>query len=145
MISLAVTILSLLFFAAPLHAAEIEFRASGANAVTRALGDKVSDTINALDYATGDGVTDDTAAIQNAIDAVPSRGTLYFGCGRYKVSGSGSEVFFRDKPINLVGEGNCAQIDVKDVAATTDLFRFVPSADFALDRDWETLYLPQPK
>jgi len=46
------------------------------------------DYINVKDYgATGDGITDDKAAIQSAIDlAVASKGTIYFPSGTYRIS-----------------------------------------------------------
>ncbi|MEK7153915.1 MAG: glycosyl hydrolase family 28-related protein, partial [Patescibacteria group bacterium] len=44
--------------------------------------------INVRDYgATGDGITDDTAAVQAAIDAAPNGGGVVFSRGIYKVSG----------------------------------------------------------
>lgn len=43
-------------------------------------------TLNVRDYgATGDGVTDDTAAIQAAINALPTSGVLYVPAGEYLV------------------------------------------------------------
>ena len=42
-------------------------------------------TVNALDYgAIGDGVADDAAAIQDAIDSLPNGGTVFFPTGTYK-------------------------------------------------------------
>lgn len=52
--------------------------------------------------ASGDGVTDDTAAIQAAIDSVSVSGTLYFPDGTYKVT---SQLTCDDKFINFVGSG----------------------------------------
>lgn len=43
--------------------------------------------INVLDFgAVGDGVTDDTVAIQTAIDNVVTGGTIYFPIGKYKLT-----------------------------------------------------------
>jgi len=46
-----------------------------------------STTINVVDYgATGNGTTDDTAAIYSAIGALASGATLFFPCGTYLIS-----------------------------------------------------------
>jgi len=54
----------------------------------RTLAERFADTINVLDYdANGDGATDDTAAIQAALDAAKDTGmTVYFPAGNYKVT-----------------------------------------------------------
>ena len=50
-------------------------------------GSSTCDPVCVLDYgATGDGVTDDTAAIQAAIDATPIGGTITLPVGVYRVS-----------------------------------------------------------
>jgi hypothetical protein len=62
------------------------FLQSGAGAVARSLASKVGEWVSVKDFgATGDGVTDDTAAIQ----AAAAVGTmLYFPAGTYQVNGT---------------------------------------------------------
>jgi hypothetical protein len=60
--------------------------ATPTGAVNRAINLKIAETISVKDFdAVGDGTTDDTAAIQAAINAVGS-GTVYFPTGTYKIS-----------------------------------------------------------
>jgi hypothetical protein len=73
----------------------------------RSLGNRANDIVSVLDFgARGDGVTDDTAAIQAAIDAFPSgRGTVQFPAGTYKVT---STITVAQDRIHLVGAGSWA-------------------------------------
>lgn len=62
--------------------------------------DKLAETVSVKDFgAVGDGVADDTAAIQDAIDA--HRGKIFLPTGTYKIS---STLVFREETI-LIGEG----------------------------------------
>jgi hypothetical protein len=63
------------------------FRASGTGAVDRSAMSKLRDVVSVKDFgAVGDGTTDDTAAIQAAIAALPSTGgTLDFPTSNYKL------------------------------------------------------------
>jgi hypothetical protein len=80
-------------------AEQVTFKSQGLGAVTRTLQDKLSETISVKDFgAVGDGVADDTAAIQAAIDWAMYRNlpfntsvtwnipSVFFPTGRYKVS-----------------------------------------------------------
>jgi hypothetical protein len=81
---------------------------------------------NVRDYgAAGDGATDDTAAIQAAIDAaILVDGMVIFPSGNYRVAGSGTELLLIEGPINLVGCGWGSQIIVDaSVGATVDVIR----------------------
>ena len=80
-------------------AATLNFLQTGTGAVTRTVQSKERDIVSVIDFgAVGDNSTDDTAAIQAAIDAVPSTGGgVYFPAGQYKVTSSISA-----SPVNAV-------------------------------------------
>lgn len=64
--------------------------------------DKLAQYVSVKDFgAVGDGVTDDTAAIQAAIDAFPGGTTVYFPRGTYRVT---AQIVVGTK-ISLLGEG----------------------------------------
>lgn len=67
-------------------AAFVGYKSTKTGAVGRSLAAKASDVLSVMDFgAVGDGVTDDSAAIQAAVNALPSRGgTILFPAGTYK-------------------------------------------------------------
>jgi hypothetical protein len=74
---------------AGITAGKLSFTQTGTSAVARTVDGKLKDTVSAKDFgATGDGTTDDTAAIQAAINAVNAKGggVLFFPVGTYKVT-----------------------------------------------------------
>jgi len=81
------------------------FVQSGTGATTRTVESKLRDVVSVKDFgAVGDGVTDDTAAIQAAINAA---NTIYVPAGTYKVSAS---LTASDKSIRIYGDGETISI-----------------------------------
>jgi hypothetical protein len=77
--------------------------------------------------AVGNGVKDDTAAIQSAITAAGVSGaTVYIPTGQYLLSGSGSQLLLVDKPVSIVGENqeSTRLMIAASVPATTDVLRY---------------------
>jgi len=87
--------------------ASVGFLQSGTGATSRTVQAKERDIVSVKDFgATGDGTTDDTAAIQAAITATPIGAVLLFPKATYKISG----VSVTGKAITLFGYGatiNC--------------------------------------
>jgi len=85
----------------------VTFIQSGTGAVATTVQAKLRETVSVKDFgATGDGVTDDTAAIQAAIDSLYSGtiqgGTLFFPKGTYKVTSS----IYQKPRVSFLGEGS---------------------------------------
>jgi hypothetical protein len=90
-------------------ASVVAYTAPYTAAVTTNVEDKLAQTVSVKDFgAVGDGVADDTAAIQAAIDAVEAAGggSLYFPTGTYLTSGAhtvtASIRFFGDNSTSCV-------------------------------------------
>ena len=81
-------------------AGNLTYKNDGTGAVVRTIKDKLGETVSVKDFgAVGDGVTDDTAAIQAAID---SEGKVYLPTGTYKIT---SQLVFGANCSGLFGEG----------------------------------------
>jgi hypothetical protein len=80
--------------AAAIQSTKLAFIQNGTGAVTRTVESKLRDVVSVKDFgAVGDGVTDDTAAIQAAVTKLititnSQPATLYFPSGSYKVTNS---------------------------------------------------------
>jgi parallel beta-helix repeat protein len=92
---------------------QVTFLAAGSGASQRTVLDKLRDVVSVKDFgAVGDGVADDTAEIQAALDAVPTiGGCIYFPAGTYVVSAP----IVVDSNTVLIGDG----MYVSKLSATT--------------------------
>ena len=82
------------------------FIQSGIGAVQRAVESKLKDVVSVKDFgAVGDGVTDDTAAIQACQDSLEPYQTMYFPPGIYI-----GKLFVTKENINVLGAGSGSSI-----------------------------------
>jgi hypothetical protein len=99
----------------------IGFTQSGTGAVAISAQDKLRQFISVKDFgALGDGITNDTAAIQAAINSLGSiGGTLWFPSGNYIVSTS----ITASCPITVIGSGISASV-ITSTTANIDVLTF---------------------
>ena len=84
------------------NATAISYTASFAGAVAQTVQTKLEQYVSVKDFgAVGDGVADDTTAIQDAIDAFPNGVTVYFPRGTYRVT---AQIVVNTK-VSLLGDG----------------------------------------
>ena len=101
----------------------VGFTQSGTGAVARTVQDKNRESVSVKDFgAVGDGVTDDTAAIQAAINSGASR--IYAPSSIYSVS----TIDLRGKYVEIIGDGITATI-FKCRSATAVMFNASESSD----------------
>lgn len=103
---------------------QLGFLPAGAlGAVTRTIQDKLRDTVSVKDFgATGDGSTNDTTAINNALLSVNALGkvALYFPAGIYRYSGGG----WLGNGVVITGAGRDATTIRSITASPTDGYLF---------------------
>lgn len=94
--------------------------------------------VQAFPYlAAGDGVTDDTEAIQAAIEAAePTYGTVYVPNGNYLLRGTGDQLLLVSRSINILGEswGGVNLVVHQSVPSTTDVIRLHPAVGVAFQQ-----------
>lgn len=110
-----------------MYADDISFTQTGAGAVASTVDAKLRETISVKDFgAKGDGVTDDTAAIQAALTAAgTSCGLVYFPHGTYMMSVTAGSLTGTVIPscVEMAGESNTgAVIKLKSAAFNGEWF-----------------------
>ena len=90
------------------NANNISYTLTAAGATLQSVQTKLEQYISVKDFgAVGDGVTDDTAAIQAAIDSQAGFLAVYFPAGTYKVT---SQITINDDRVMLHGDGVATRI-----------------------------------
>ena len=115
----------------PASSANVNFLQSGATAVSRTVESKLKDVVSVKDFgAVGNGVADDTAAIQAAISfaasgaVVPSYGgkSVYFPAGTYLVSNGAFTYGSSSTGIKFFGDGPTSTTIKLSTSGTTQVY-----------------------
>jgi hypothetical protein len=90
--------------------------------------------------AKGDGTADDTTAIQNAFNSIPSGNTLFFPSGIYKMTGSGDSCVTLSRNINILGDstrGSTFRIDFASANTSALKIAINENGGFLDVRNWK--------
>jgi len=107
---------------------QLGFLQAGTGAVTRTAQAKMRESVSVADFgAVGDGVADDTAAIQAAVDYATTNGkSLYVPAGKYLISSSLKIIRptgeYRADSFRMFGDGGGSVFLSKDLSPSTTIF-----------------------
>lgn len=115
-------------------ASQVSYTYPDSNAVTQNVEERLAQYVSVKDFgATGDGVTDDTDAIQNAIDSATSAEGIYFPEGVYIVSAANAYTAALRITSRLTLYSNFATIKVASTSATGTITIYVDSDDVKIE------------
>jgi hypothetical protein len=102
----------------PLLGTDTSFVQAGTGAVTLTMQGKVRERVSVKDFgAVGDGIANDTAAVQAAVVAVASSGAqIYFPAGTYKIT----SVISTTGHLNIIGDGEKTVLDFSTVTSGSE-------------------------
>lgn len=107
-----------------IDATKVNFLQAGANAVTRTAQSKMRDSVSVKDFgAVGDGITNDTAAFQNAVNSLVNGGTVYMPAGTYLLDSV--DIPHEPITIQMIGAGTSATILLMN-SPTSPVIRTLP-------------------
>lgn len=114
----------------PAQGQDLYYLPAGSGAVSRTVQGKLRETVSVTDFgAVGDGVADDTAAIQAAISSLSSSGgTVFFPKGTYRIA---STLLVEYSRITLEGEGILAST-IQNTSAASTAIKFAANPDSSL-------------
>jgi hypothetical protein len=93
---------------------QVSYQPAGTGAVATNVQAKLRQTVSVKDFgAVGDGVADDTVAIQAALVSMVNGGSLLFPVGTYKITSPITQTFNNGVIVNVIGYG--AKIDGSSV------------------------------
>ena len=102
------------------NAANVTYDPAGTNAVATNVQAKLRQYVSVKDFgAVGDGVADDTTAIQNALNALSSGGSIYVPSGTYKITNLlsfySSQLFIGNGPTSIIEYAEVSPASTKPV------------------------------
>ena len=103
----------------PAGSSLVGYTPAGTGAVATDVQSKLRERVSVKDYgATGNGTTDDTSAIQLAVNNIPQNSVLYFPKGSYKIT---APIVINRSGIKLVGDASGASLIVNHSTTTSAL------------------------
>lgn len=111
-----------------INSTNVNFLQAGANAVTRTAQSKMRDSVSVKDFgAVGNGIINDTAAFQNAVNSLANGGTVYMPAGTYLLDSVNipHDIGFIPIPIQMIGAGTSATILLMN-SPTSPVIRTLP-------------------